>query len=119
MSEIKLLLDEDVWAGLTIALRDEGFDVIHVSEVGRTGLSDPEQLAYATQESRALLTHNAKDFVPLAIAYFFGNQTHYGIIVTPQFKKGVLVNLTTTLLKTLSADEIRNTVRYLSDYRQE
>ncbi|MCB0174726.1 MAG: DUF5615 family PIN-like protein [Anaerolineae bacterium] len=88
MSEIRLLLDEDVWAGLAKTLCNEGFDVIHVSEIGRTGLSDPDQLTYATQEGRAILTHNAKDFVPLAIAYFFDNQMHGGIIVTPQFKKG-------------------------------
>ena len=30
-----------------------------------------------------------------------------------------IVSLTTNLLKSLSADEIKNTIRYLSDYRQD
>ena len=57
-----LLLDEDVWAGLAMALRDRGIDAISVHELGRTGLSDQEQLVFAVQEGRALLTHNIADF---------------------------------------------------------
>jgi predicted nuclease of predicted toxin-antitoxin system len=73
MSQIELFLDEDIWLGLASTLREQGFDVIHVNDIDRKGLSDSEQLAYATQNGRALLTHNAKDFVTLAVSYFLTN----------------------------------------------
>jgi biotin operon repressor len=36
------LIDEDVWTGLAEALRQAGYDVVSVNEVGRKGLSDEE-----------------------------------------------------------------------------
>lgn len=116
MSQIKLLLDEDVWLGLAATLREQGFDVIHVNELNRKGLSDDEQLAYAARSSRAILTHNAKDFVPLAISYFFENRPHAGVIITPQLDKGEFTRRVLALLRSLSTEEISNTVRHLADF---
>jgi predicted nuclease of predicted toxin-antitoxin system len=116
MSQIKLLLDEDVWLGLAAALREQGFDVTHVNELERKGLSDAKQLAYAAQSSRAILTHNAKDFVPLAVSYFFEERPHAGVIITPQLAKGELSRRVLTLLRALAAEEITNTVRHLADF---
>jgi predicted nuclease of predicted toxin-antitoxin system len=117
MSKIRLLLDEDVWPGLSAALREHGFDASHVYEAGRGGMSDAEQLAYASREERVLLTHNARDFVPLAVTYFFEERSHAGIILATQMEKGALVRHTLSLLNSLSANEIANTIRYLSDYK--
>jgi predicted nuclease of predicted toxin-antitoxin system len=96
MSTIRLFLDEDVWPGLATLLRERGFDVVHAYEVERGGMSDADQLAYSAQEGRTILTHNVKDFVPLA---------------------GELVRRTLDLLRSLSAEKIANTVRHLADYR--
>jgi predicted nuclease of predicted toxin-antitoxin system len=62
MSTIRLFLDEDVWPGLAVVLRERGFDVVHAYEVERGGMPDADQLAYSAQEGRAILTHNTKDF---------------------------------------------------------
>lgn len=53
-STIKLLLDEDVWVGLAEALREDGVDVVTVTELGRKGLSDEEQLAFAISHLRTI-----------------------------------------------------------------
>ncbi len=116
MSRIKLFLDEDVWLGLAETLREHGFDVVHVNEVDRTGLADTAQLDYAAQNGRAILTHNVKDFVPLATTYFFDERPHPGIIITPQLEKGELIRRTLNLLRNLSDEEINNTLRHLADY---
>jgi predicted nuclease of predicted toxin-antitoxin system len=113
---IKLFLDEDVWPGLAAALRERGFDVIHVYEAERGGLPDADQLGYAAQAGRAILTHNARDFVPLAVEWFFVGRTHAGVILTSQLEKGELVRRVGKLLQNVSAKEIANTVRFLSDY---
>jgi predicted nuclease of predicted toxin-antitoxin system len=117
MSDIALFLDEDVWLGLAAALRERGFDVIHVYECGRGGLSDPEQLAYAAQEKRAILTHNIGDFVPIAVDYAINGRSHAGIILSQQIEKGELLRRMQNLLQSLTAVKIDNAVRYLSDYR--
>ena len=117
MSAIRLFLDEDVWPGLAIALREHGFDVVHVHEAKRGGMSDADQLTYAVQEGRAILTHNTKDFVPLVIEYFFDGRSHVGVILSPQIEKGELMRRTLNLLRALSAEEIANTARCLADYK--
>ena len=117
MNKIRVLLDEDVWPGLAIALREHSFDVIHVYELGREGMSDSEQLAYAVQESRAIFTHNVKDFVSLATTFYFEERSHSGIIVARQLKKGELIKRTLNLLNSLSVEDIANTVRHLSDFK--
>jgi hypothetical protein len=46
MLTIPLLLDEDVRPLLGQILSQRGYDVVHVIEVGRTGRTDADQLAY-------------------------------------------------------------------------
>lgn len=89
--KIKLLLDEDVWPGLASVLRERGFDAVHVSEVQRGGLPDADQLAYAAQTERALLTHNIRDFVPLVAEWYFAGKAHGGVILWSQLEKGELM----------------------------
>ena len=117
MNEPSLFLDEDVWLGLASVLRKHGFDAIHVYECKRGGLSDPEQLMYAVQEGRAILTHNIGDFASLAVDYAFDNRPHAGIILSQQLEKGELLRRIQNLMESLTAVEIHNVIRYLSDYR--
>jgi hypothetical protein len=76
-----------------------------------------DELAYAAQEGRAILTHNVRDSVPLAVDCFFRGHFHAGVILSPQIENGELIRRTLNLLRTLSDEEIANTVRYLADYR--
>ena len=117
MSAIKLFLDEDVWLGLAAALRERGFDIVHVYEVKRDGLSDAEQLAYAAQEQRVILTHNSSDYVELVRQYCEQNRSHAGVILSPQLEKGELLHRSQRLIEALSAERAADTVRFLSDYR--
>ena len=56
---VRLYLDEDMSSRVAQALRGKGFDVLRSHEVGNEGLSDEEQLCYAAQEGRHLVTYNA------------------------------------------------------------
>jgi len=112
-SDIKLFIDEDVWSGLAAALRRAGYDAVAVSEVNRRGFSDEEQLAYATAEGRAILSHNIQDFAPLAETCFFEGIDHCGIIVARQFEKGKLLRRTLALLDGLTAQTLANTLRFI------
>jgi len=57
-SAARLLLAEHIWEGLAAALRELGFDAVHVYEVQRGGVDDEAQLEYAAQTGRAILTFN-------------------------------------------------------------
>ncbi len=112
-----LLLDEHVWEGLAALLRGHGFDVVHVNEVQRSGLSDEEQLGYAAENSRAILTFNARHFEPLAAKWFFAEREHAGIIISNELPIGELQRRAENLLNSRSADELKNTVHWLHEYR--
>ncbi len=110
---IRVFIDEDVWNGLAAALRQDGYDAVSVAEVERKSFSDEEQLAYAVAERRAILTHNAQDFAPLAETYFFEGIEHYGIIIARHFEKGKLLRRTLALLNELTAESLANTLRFV------
>ncbi|MCB9430664.1 MAG: DUF5615 family PIN-like protein [Ardenticatenaceae bacterium] len=113
MSKPKLYLDEDVWTGLSTALQKAGFDVVTVSGLQRKGFSDEAQLAFATAQGRAILSHNIQDFAPLAVLYAEDGREHCGIIVARQFDKGVLIRRTLDLLNALTAEQLANTLRFI------
>jgi predicted nuclease of predicted toxin-antitoxin system len=113
MSPVKILIDEDVWTGLAEALRQAGYDAVSVSELGRRGLSDEEQLIFAAAEERAIITHNIQDFAPLAELYFERNLPYAGIIVARQFEKGELLRRVLHLFNALTADDLSNTLRFV------
>jgi hypothetical protein len=57
-----LYADEDFYVPVAEELRRLGHDVVCVHEVGRKGDPDPDVLAYAISQGRAVLTCNHKDF---------------------------------------------------------
>src|SRR5580698_4421109 len=59
---MKLYADEDFDHRVVARLREMGHDVLTVMDAGRRGLSDAEQLAWATAAGRALITFNRGDF---------------------------------------------------------
>jgi predicted nuclease of predicted toxin-antitoxin system len=66
MNSIRLLLDEDVWRGLAIVLREAGYDAVSINDLDRKGYDDEAQMAFAIAENRVMFTHNIRDFAPLA-----------------------------------------------------
>ncbi|OGQ77959.1 MAG: hypothetical protein A3F90_19040 [Deltaproteobacteria bacterium RIFCSPLOWO2_12_FULL_60_19] len=115
MADITLLLDEDVRVVLGEILRQRGYDVIHVLEVGRTGRSDSEQLDYATIQGRAILTHNIRHYILLDNQYRREGKDHAGILLSDQIPLRDLLQRTLRFLSRHSADEVANMVMWLKD----
>lgn len=110
---IELYLDEDVDVFVAELLRRRGYSILTARESGTLGQDDRAQLAYATREQRALLTHNRVDFERLALEYFENSREHFGIILAVRRSPFELVNRLLALLNSVTADEFRNQVRYL------
>ena len=114
---IRLYLDEDVHKRVAYALKLRHFDVISAHELGRWGLSDEEQLSYATNEGRALFTYNTSDYLPIHQDWIRGGREHYGLIVSNQLPIGETIRRMLNLLNRLTADEIRNQIRWLQAFK--
>ena len=77
-----LYANENFPRQVVLALRTLGHDVLTSYEAGQANQSiqDKDVLAFATQQSRAVLTINRHDFIQLHKL----NETHAGIIVCAQ-----------------------------------
>src|SRR5262245_33623325 len=61
----RFFADEDFPLDVVHELRLLTHDVLTVSEAGQAGKHDPEILAYAITDRRAVLTHNRRHFIRL------------------------------------------------------
>jgi hypothetical protein len=114
---IRLYLDEDVHKHMAFALRLRHFDVVSAHEVGRRSLSDAEQLTYAAAEGRAIFTYNTPDYLQLHLHWLQHGKEHYGIIVSDQLPIGETVRRLLNLLNRVTADEMRNQIRWLQVFK--
>ncbi len=115
---IALYIDEDVHAALAGELRRRGYDVESCHEAGRgnRAIPDEEQLAYATEQGRAIITFNAADYILLDQEWKAVGLEHTGIVVSPKINDlGELLRRVTHHLDTTRPDTQRDTLLWLWD----
>jgi predicted nuclease of predicted toxin-antitoxin system len=78
----RLLLDEDVSARVAEGLRRRGVDAVSVYEVDRANrrIADADQLAFAAEADRVLVTYNRADYQALDARWRLEGRTHAGIL---------------------------------------
>jgi uncharacterized protein with PIN domain len=109
MEQIRFYLDEHIPNAVAEGLRRRGVDVLTVQEAGRSGLSDPEQLAFALSEQRMVITMDS-DFLILASHGI----THAGIAYAgPNRSIGEMIGSVMLLYDVLTQNEIINHVEFL------
>lgn len=80
---MKFLLDEDLPPKASEIARGLGLDAISVHEISRAGraISDPEQLRYAAEEERILVTRNRDDFIRHTVEFHREGEPTAGVLV--------------------------------------
>ena len=111
--KIELFLDEDVHSGLAHALRKRGYDAIHTQELDRKGMSDSDQLLFASQQERCLFTFNVKDFVILHNEFMETQQEHFGIILSKQLPFRETMSRLLQLIQRFSKETMNNRLEFL------
>jgi hypothetical protein len=114
----KLHLNENLSPRLAVELRKYGFDVTATQETDDL-LSAPDdvQLAHAVSEQRAIFTFNIGDFVELHDQYMAEGREHWGIILSNRTPVGELLRRILRLLNSVSADELKNQIRWLNEFK--
>jgi len=116
---IRLYLDEHIPLKLAETLRERGHDAVHTYEVGMGGASDEEQIEFAVQEGRTILTYNIKHFAQLHRRCWETGHEPCGIVVSDELPFGELLSRILKLLDTVTAQEMRGQLRFLSEFAHE
>lgn len=117
MTQPRFLLDEHVWGRLVKVGQQLGVDIELVQTKLTKGADDERVLVLAAEERRILLTSNARDFVPLAVAWFLDGREHWGIVFVPgQTDAGLLVRALRNIVERYSAESFQNTVRFVQEF---
>ena len=114
---VALYTDTDVHGKLVQQIRARGYDAISAGEANNQDLSDSEHLAFAMKQGRAILTHNTKDFEPLAKQFANQGREHFGIVVSPQLSIGELLRRVLKMLNTVDAEQMKNSYHDLGEFK--
>ena len=107
---LRFHLDEHIPLGIATGLRRRGVDVTCTAEVGLAAARDEEQLAFARESGRVLVTHDA-DFLRLNASGI----SHSGIAYCRQgsLTIGEMLRRLVLIYDLLSAEEMLGRVEFL------
>lgn len=118
MSVLRFQLDEDCQAkALAQALWQHGLEATTTNKAGLRGVDDETQLRAATADGRVIVTNNIRDFVPLHARWLVeARPPHSGIEVFAQqeFSVGEVLRRLAHLSRTISAEDMKNRLEWLS-----
>jgi predicted nuclease of predicted toxin-antitoxin system len=81
---IRFHVDEDQSQRIAHVARERfGLEVTASHELGMDRATDDEQLAFAGNAGRCIITRNVKDFEPLTRRFQLEAQPHAGVLVVP------------------------------------
>lgn len=105
---IKIYADENVERSVVFSLKERGFDITSVNMEGRKGLPDKEQLDFANENGRVILTHDP-DFVKIC-----EKEEHHGILFIPKRRKpSEIAKRVVRILEVLDSEDLENEVVFV------
>ena len=110
MSKIRYHFDEHMDTAIVVGLRRRGIDVSTTAEAGLMQASDPQQIAFATDEGRVFVTCDRGIGASLR-----GRGSHSGIVIARVGRKviGLTVQALTRLHRNKTAEEVMDQILYL------
>ncbi len=116
---MKLYLDEHIPVALSALLSTHGVDCLTTKAAGNRSLSDEDQLAYATQEGRALVTFDRKDFLLLVSRWQTLGRSHAGLIVSRELPLPELLRRFRSFIIRYRTHDLMNQVFWLQPVKEE
>lgn len=118
--KIRLYLDRHIMKRLALDLRNDGFNVLTTEEAQLDFASDEDQLSFATQQNRAIVTFNIRDFAPLHATWQTQGRVHSGIIVSQQLGRRqyhLLLTRMKRLLDHFAGSEMQANLVHLEQFK--
>ncbi len=113
---VRLFTDEMIDPDLAVALRHRGYDAESCQEAHRHNrkIPDEDQLVYAAQQERAILTFDVADFYQRDADWKAAGRSHFGIIVSSEITDlGTLLQRTQEHLDACSPSQQYDIVLWL------
>jgi len=113
---MKYYLDEDLSPRIAEILRKHGVDAVSVHDVEMTQALDREQLEYAADNARCLVTRNRDDFIRLTVQFFNEHRRHFGLLIVPHSSPGDRFNLIAKALVKHASNHPKGMISYEIDF---
>jgi Domain of unknown function (DUF5615) len=93
-------------------------DVMTAADAEMIQRDDEDHLALAHKQGRALYSFNVRDFYRIHAEWIAAERDHSGIILAErqQYSVGEQIRRLSLLIETLSAEDMRNRVEFLSGW---
>lgn len=110
-NSIKIYTNESVDTAVAEGLKRRGVHALSAKDTGNLGLTDKEQLQYATEEEATIFTHD-DDFLSLVAQ---SEPEHNGIIYVHQQKlsTGECIRRIKALVQTKTPEDMKNHIEFL------
>jgi predicted nuclease of predicted toxin-antitoxin system len=115
-----IYVDADLTPRIVSALRQRNYECGSALEDGLREATDEQILARATELDLVLLTNNDCHFSALAQKWADEGRQHAGILISEQYRNrqiGEFLRRLLRFLDSVTAEEMRGAVRYLSEFR--
>ena len=114
MGKIRIYTNESVSIAIAEGLKRRGFDALSARDAGNLGLTDEEQLIYASKEKVIIFTHDT-DFLQIAAKWLDEGRAHQGIIYCHQkrYSIGECVQKLRMLTAVFSSEDMANHIEFL------
>lgn len=114
MARLRIYTNESVHVAVAVGLRQRGVDAWSARDAGNLGLSDKEQLDYASRQRAVIFTHD-DDFLRLAHDWTQRGREHWGIIYVREQKLSIGECVRRLMDYTLifQAEDMKNRVEFL------
>ncbi len=97
---VRFYLDENLSQQIAVIARSLGVDVTSAQELGRLGIEDEDQLAFAAGEARCIVSRDYKDFPQLTEEFRRHGRPHHGVLsVSPSLHQRGAAAVATALAR--------------------
>jgi predicted nuclease of predicted toxin-antitoxin system len=117
MAKLLFYFDENIQTALADALTTRGIDVLTTQQGGNIGVEDIDQLTYAADKGRTILSYNKRDFALIHYQWMKVGRPHGGIILSDQLPIGVILRRLMRLYYMVKQEDMENRLEYLGAWK--
>jgi hypothetical protein len=114
MGRIRIYTNESVNIAIAEGLKRRGVDAFSARHAGKLGLTDEEQLIFASEKKTSIFTHDI-DFLRIAAKWINDGRTHHRIIYSHQkdYAIGECIRRIKVLATVLTSEDMINHIEFL------